>query len=96
MDVERDHPEARFGLDLLEHEPEAVGELDLDNGRLDAVGLPERRDRAVQPPDELLVRALRDRRPDGAAQKSFAPSVAAPMCARPSVVIVRPRGVRWM
>jgi hypothetical protein len=96
MDVQRDHPEARLGLDLLEHETGAVGELDLDNGRLDTVRLAERCDRAVQASDELLVRAFRDRRPDGAAQKSFAPSVAAPMCVRPSVVIVRPRGVRWM
>jgi hypothetical protein len=96
MHVERDHAEARLGIDPLEHEAGAVGELDLDDRRLDAVCLAERRDRPVQPPDELLVRALRDRRPDAAAQKSFASSVAAPMCARPSDVIVRPRGVRWM
>jgi hypothetical protein len=96
MDVQRDHPEARLGLDLLEHEAGPVDELDLDYGRFDAVRLAERRDRPVQPPDELLVRAFGNRRPDAAAQKSFAPSVAAPMCTRPSVVIVRPRGVRWM
>ena len=96
MHVQRDHPEAGLGLDPLEHEPEAVGELHLDDRCLDAVRLAECRDRPVQPPDELLVWALRDRRPDAAAQKSFASSVTAPMCTRPSVVIVRPRGVRWM
>ena len=95
MHVERDHAEARHGLDPLEDEPRAVDELDLDNRRLDAVFLAERRDRPVQPIDELLVRAFRDRRPDR-AQKSFASSVVAPMCERPSEVIVRPRGVRWM
>jgi len=96
MHVQRDHAESRLGLDLLEHEARAVGELDLDDGRLDAVRRAERRDRPVKPRDELLVRALRGRRPDAAAQKSFASPAASPMCARPSVVIVRPRGVRWM
>jgi hypothetical protein len=94
--MQRHHAEARVRLDLLEHEAGAVYELNLDDGRLDSVRLPERRDRTVQPPDELLVRTLRNRRPDPAAQKSFASSVAEPMCTRPSVVIVRPRGVRWM
>ena len=47
--------------------------------------------------DERLMRAFGNGRPDTAAQKSFASSFpAAPMCARPSFVIVRPRGVRWM
>ena len=96
MHVQRDHPEARLGLDLLEHEARAVGELDLDHRRLDAVRFAERRDRPVQTADELFVRAFRDRRPDAAAQKSFASCVEAPICPRPSVVIVRPRGVRWM
>jgi hypothetical protein len=96
MDVQRDHPEARLGVDLLEHEAGAVGELDLDDRRLDTVRLAERRNRPMQPADEFLVRAFRGGRPDAAAQKSFASVVAAPMCARPSVVIVRPRGVRWM
>jgi hypothetical protein len=58
--------------------------------------LGERADRTVEPFDERLMRAFCDRRPD-AAQKSFASAAgAAPMCARPSFVIVRPRGVRWM
>jgi hypothetical protein len=94
--MQRDHAKARVGIDLLEQKAGTVGELDLDDGRLDSVRLAERRDRAVEASDELLVRAFRDRRPDSAAQKSFTSSVAAPMCARPSVVIVRPRGVRWM
>jgi len=49
----------------------------------------------VQPLDERLVRAFWNGRPD-AAQKSLLSSAAAPTCARPSFVIVRPRGVRWM
>ena len=92
--VQRHHAEPGLRLDPLQREARAVGELDLDRRRLDAVLLCERRDRAVQPLDECLVRAFGDRRPD-AAQKSFAsPAGAAPMCARPSFVIVRPRGVR--
>ena len=83
-------------INSIEQETRRIGELELDDGRLDAVLLREGRDRAKQPRHELLVRALGNRRPD-AAQKSFASSAgAAPMCARPSFVIVRPRGVRWM
>jgi len=83
-------------LRALEGEARAIGELDLDERRLHAVLLREGADRAVQPLDERLVRAFGDRRPDP-AQKSFASEAGgAPMCARPSFVIVRPRGVRWM
>ena len=71
LHVDRDHPEARLGLDAVEHEAAGVHQLDLDERLLDARRLRERRDRAVQPLDEGLVRALRNRRPD-AAQKSFA------------------------
>ena len=96
MHVQRHHPEARLGLDALQREARAVGELDLDGGRLHAVLLGEVADRPVDALDEGLVRALGHRRPD-AAQKSLCSSAgAAPMCARPSFVIVRPRGVRWM
>jgi hypothetical protein len=94
--VQRDHPEARLGVDAVEHEARRVRQLDLDDRLLDALLLRERGDRPVEPRDELLVRPFRNRRPDP-AQKSFASSSAAtPMCARPSFVIVRPRGVRWM
>ncbi len=79
----------------VEHEAAGVHQLDLDDRLLDAHGLREVRDRPVQPLDESLVRALGNRRPD-AAQKSWLSSAAEPTCARPSFVIVRPRGVRWM
>ena len=96
MHVERHHPEARLGLDALEHEARAVDELDLDDGVCTPCCLGEGADRPVEALDEGLVRAFGDRRPD-AAQKSLCSSAgAAPMCARPSFVIVRPRGVRWM
>jgi hypothetical protein len=96
VQVDRDHAEAGLRLDAVEQEARRVDELDLDDRRLDACGGAERGDCAVQSLDESLVRAFGDRRPD-AAQKSFASLAgAAPMCARPSVVIVRPRGVRWM
>ena len=89
-------PIAGLRLDAQEREARAVDELDLDGGRLHAVLLGEVADRAVDALDEGLVRAFGDRRPD-AAQKSLCSSAgAAPMCARPSFVIVRPRGVRWM
>ena len=94
--VQRDHPVAGLGLDPLERERGTVGEHDLDRRRLHSVLFGERGNRTLDPLDERLVRPLRDRRPD-AAQKSFTSgSGSAPMCARPSFVIVRPRGVRWM
>ena len=96
VEMHGDHAEAGIGIDPVEHEAGRVGQLDLDDRRFDAGLGGERRDRAVQPLDEGFVRALRDRRPDP-AQKSLASSAPdAPMCARPSFVIVRPRGVRWM
>src|SRR5205085_11509710 len=62
--VERHHPEAGLGLDVLEDEARVVGELDLDDRLLDPVGLGERGDRLVEPVDERLVRHLGDRCPE--------------------------------
>jgi hypothetical protein len=64
LHVDRDHPEAGLGLDPVEHEPRSVGELDLDDGGLNAGRLGERADRAVQALDERLVRSLRNRGPE--------------------------------
>ncbi|MDX6455666.1 MAG: hypothetical protein QOD48_1773, partial [Gaiellaceae bacterium] len=87
---------AGLGRDLQKHEAGAVDELEVDHRRLDAVLLGERGQRAMQPLDESLVRPFGDRRPD-LTQKSFTSAAGgAPTCARPSFVIVRPRGVRWM
>ena len=95
LHVDRDHPEAGLGIEAVEHEAGAVDELDLDERLLDTGCLGERRDRPEQALDEGLVRPFRNRRPDD-AQKSLVSAGAAPMWARPSFVIVRPRGVRWM
>jgi len=56
--VERHHPEAGLGLDVLEDEARVVGELDLDDRLLDPVGLGERGDRLVEPVDERLHQAI--------------------------------------
>ena len=95
LHVDRDHAEAGLGIEAVEHEAGAVDELDLDERLLDTGCLGERRDRPEQALDEGLVRPFRNRRPDD-AQKSLVSAGAAPMWARPSLVIVRPRGVRWM
>jgi hypothetical protein len=93
--MQRDHPEARLGVEPLEDVAARVQQFDLDERLLDARGRCEGLDRPEQPLDERLVRAFGNGRPD-TAQNSFVSAGAAPMCARPSFVIVRPRGVRWM
>ncbi len=76
VDVERDHAEAGLGEDPVEHEAGGVGELDLDDGLLDARLFGEAGDRLVEPVDERLVRPFDDGCPqlghvsEGSAQPS--------------------------
>jgi len=62
--VDRDHPEARLGLDPVEDPPRRIGKLDLDYRRGDARRLAELRDGAVDAVDEGLMRAFGDGRPE--------------------------------
>lgn len=90
MGLQRDEPEPRTRGDRDQLEERAVAELDRDRDLL-----AQARDLTMEVANEFLGRTLDAGSPDRRAQKSLS-SAAAPTWSRPSSVMIRPRGVRWM
>ena len=94
---ERQKPVTGFAGERAQHQPLSVAELDLDMGSLRGVADRVPLDRLQDARDEVVQRRFRSAgNPEIRTQNSLVSSEAAPNCSRPSSVMTRPRGVRWM